>query len=289
MKLRNLSLALVLITVISGCSVRLVYPFLPWSLMDSVTDYVPINRAQKRVLKADIQEFYQWHRYQQLPLYATQLESITNHVQPPVTEQQVAVYTQTLLDYWRSGVGQLLPAGADLFSTLSDKQTVKLLANLDEDLADEREDVAKDNEAWRRKKLAKKMRKYTKRITGSVNHAQEQIITDWSLSVIDTTAQTLEQAERWHKQMSLALKERQNSANMLLVMQNHLLDDDQYWDDSYAKAMAHNQTLSNQLIADIINSLSEKQLQRSRRYLSGIAKDFRKLSNTQPDQIASTN
>ena len=74
--LRALLAVLVISVSTSGCTTKLAYDFLDWGLYWELRDYVKFNRDQRFRVKDEISQLIDWHRSEELPQYADQLENL---------------------------------------------------------------------------------------------------------------------------------------------------------------------------------------------------------------------
>ena len=87
--LRALLAVLVISVSTSGCTTKLAYDFLDWGLYWELRDYVKFNRDQRFRVKDEISQLIDWHRSEELPQYADQLEKLSKELKSGITVGQL--------------------------------------------------------------------------------------------------------------------------------------------------------------------------------------------------------
>jgi len=87
---------LLLAGFLNGCSyTSFLYNNAPWLIREKVDDYFSITSAQQQRLDRDIELFFKWHRYQELPEYANLISTFNNQFADGLTrEELVLLYNQ---------------------------------------------------------------------------------------------------------------------------------------------------------------------------------------------------
>ena len=90
MGLKSLLWILLLNGILSGCSyTSFIYNNAPWLIREKVDDYFSLTSTQERQLNLDIDSFFKWHRYQELPQYASMITVFNNQFVDGLTREEL--------------------------------------------------------------------------------------------------------------------------------------------------------------------------------------------------------
>ena len=112
--LRALLAVLIISVSVSGCTVKLTYNFLDWVLYWELKDYVKFTRDQRLLVKDEISQLIDWHRSDELPQYADQLEKLSKQLKSGITVEQLEESYNYLRGSWQRIVIKTLPAAVDI-------------------------------------------------------------------------------------------------------------------------------------------------------------------------------
>ena len=70
------SLVLIVVVMLSGCSIKMAYNNLDRMIKWGVSDYVDLNSAQEDVLEQELERIHTWHRRNHLPQYAQLMRTL---------------------------------------------------------------------------------------------------------------------------------------------------------------------------------------------------------------------
>lgn len=276
--LKPLLVVLMSLVLVSGCAVRITYPFLDWMLYWGLEDYVDFSRDQKKQVKAAIKDFHQWHRYEELSAAADDLAAMAAAIQNPVTPEQVSIYSEKMLEGWRRIMLQIARPTAEVMSTFTDEQIAALEKKLLEDETDDRKDYAEESPEDRLADRVELMQGVAEKIAGKLRPDQIERISTWAGSLQETSTMAADHAAQWRQRLREALALRDDVDALESAITPLFAYPDNYWSDDYRAALEHNRKLTDALVADLINSLDEKQRKRAVRRLETWSRDFRALS-----------
>lgn len=269
--------------LIGGCTVRMSYPFLDWVMYWSLDDYFDFDRDQRKMVKTAIGEFHHWHRYQELPQVAADFEALASELAFPAAEQavtaeRVSFYGDKLLEGWRRLMLQLVDPTVELLASLSDEQAEELFAKLVDDEEDTADDYARESLEERIEIRAEYMQNAAKKIVGKLTEEQLALIQAWAPKLAESTELSIDHSQRWRERLKATLQDREDKALMKETITQLFAYPDQYWSDDYRAAIEQNRSTTDQLIADLLNSMTDKQRAKITRKLGKLASDFRALS-----------
>ena len=277
--LRSLLAVLVISVSASGCTIKLAYNFLDWGLYWELKDYVKFNRDQRLLVKDEISQLLDWHRSDELPQYADQLEKLSIGLESGMTVEQLEESYNNLRDSWQRIVIKTLPAAADIISNLNDQQ----INDFFEMLIEKEDEDAKDIESGTSARTLEKRESYVSKkivdVIGKLNEEQNDLIAQWAGSMVPTKEFSLVQAIQWRTRMQAAIAERHDEQllekNLMVLFANP----DQLRSASYRRVIEKNKRLIMQLLFDLNQTLTNQQRSKLVKKLNGFIVDFRDLSD----------
>lgn len=277
--LRALLAVLVISVSTSGCTTKLAYDFLDWGLYWELKDYVKFTRDQRLLVKDEISQLIDWHRSEELPQYADQLEKLSKELKSGITVEQLEESYNNLRDSWQRIVIKTLPAAVDIISNLNDEQVNDFFEMLIEKEGDDAKKIEKGTNARTLKKREAYVSKKIVDVIGKLNEDQKSLIAQWALSMKPTKELSLAQAIQWRTRMQPVLAERHNKQqleNNLMVL---FANPDQLRSASYRRVIEKNKRLIMQLLFDLNQTLTNQQRSKLVKKLKSYINDFRDLSD----------
>ena len=277
--LRALLAVLVISVSTSGCTTKLVYDFLEWGLYWELKDYVKFTRDQRLLVKDEISQLIDWHRSEELPQYADQLQRLSKELKSGITVEQLEESYNNLRDSWQRIVIKTLPAAVDIISNLNDEQVNDFFEMLIEKEGDDAKEIKNSTNARTLKKREAYVSKKIVDVIGKLNEDQKSLIAQWALSMKPTKELSLAQAIQWRTRMQTVLAERHNEQqleNNLMVL---FANPDQLRSASYRRVIEKNKRLIMQLLFDLNQTLTNQQRSKLVKKLQSYINDFRDLSD----------
>jgi hypothetical protein len=276
MKHRIARLALIAVLLVSaGCSTtnflyNRLHLIIPWYL----DDYVELDRTQRDNLDELLDPFLTWHRREELPHYVELLDGMMASLDQPATADSLAVQSARIEQAWYRLEARAVEWLLTLGEQLSDEQIGDFIAQL-----------RKDQEKYEKKYLSRDEEEYREEVydnfvdnaqdyLGRLSREQKARASDtlagmiraddlWlqeRASWIDRLEQTLERQPGWQDRIRAELGERDTAAN-----------------PEYDRIIEQNLEVVHQALADLLNSLSERQDARLRRELVDLRDDLNTL------------
>jgi len=273
----RLFLMLLLVTALVGCSAnRLLYnradTFIRWA----ADDYVALDREQQAAFNQRLDDFLAWHRSEELPRYRQFIVTSLDTLEDGVTlEEAVAISEQIDLaaDRFQAQFIELLLATA---ADLSDEQIQDFLTELERnqtEYADER--LVRDEEAYYAD-LTKTMTDLVKRLIGRLNRDQRSEIAERSKNLTRLDGLWHDDRARWGSALRVILESKapgwQEEVRRLGETRSEARIPE------YVAGIEHNGDVILALLVDIINSRTERQDRRMRRFLEGLVDDIDALT-----------
>ncbi|WP_404402904.1 DUF6279 family lipoprotein [Idiomarina seosinensis] len=173
--------ALGLSLLVAGCTAQFGYRFADTLIEWRLDDYVELDDKQQQQVSSVIDELHLWHAQEELPKYRRSLTKLRELIVTQQFEQHhIAQFEQQLWDYW-GNVQQRLASEADLLSQLTVGQRRQLLDNLNEQLAERRQEQRDDEKNAIVEQLERESRREERleQWTGSITEEQQNIIRQW--------------------------------------------------------------------------------------------------------------
>ena len=277
--LRALLAVLIISVSTSGCTTKLAYDFLDWGLYWELKDYVKFTRDQRLLVKDEISQLIDWHRSDELPQYADQLEKLSKQLKSGITVEQLEESYNYLRGSWQRIVIKTLPAAVDITSNLNDQQVNDFLEMLIEKEGDDAKKIEKGTHVRTVKKREAYVSKKIVEVIGPLNEAQKALIAQWAQRMKPTKEFSLAQAIQWRTKMQTVLAERHDEQQLQKNLMVLFANPDQLRSASYRRVIDKNKHLVMQLLLDLNQTLTHQQRSKLVKKLNGYIEDFRDLSD----------
>ena len=277
--LRALLAVLIISVSVSGCTVKLTYNFLDWGLYWELKDYVKFTRDQRLLVKDEISQLIDWHRSEELPQYADQLEKLSKQLKSGITVEQLEESYNYLRGSWQRIVIKTLPAAVDIISNLNDQQVNDFLEMLIEKEGDDAKKIEKGTHVRTVKKREAYVSKKIVEVIGPLNEVQKALIAQWAQHMKPTKEFSLAQAIQWRTKMQTVLAERHDEQQLQKNLMVLFANPDQLRSASYRRLIDKNKHLVMQLLLDLNQTLTHQQRSKLVKKLNVYIEDFRDLSD----------
>ena len=278
--LRALLAVLVISVSASGCTIKLAYNFLDWGLYWELKDYIKFNRDQRLLIKDEISQLIDWHRSDELPQYADQLEKLSIGLENGMSVEKLEVSYNNLRDSWQRIVIKALPAAVNIISNLNDQQINDFFEMLIEKEVDDAKDIERGTSARTIEEREAYVSEKIVNVIGKLNKEQKALIAQWAQSTESTKKFSLVQAIQWRTRMQAAVAERHDEQQLEKNLMVLFANPDQLRSVSYRRVIEKNTRLVMQLLFDLNQTLTNQQRSRLIKKLKGYIEDFRDLSDS---------
>jgi hypothetical protein len=267
-------LILLLLFTLSACTTKLAYNFLDWAIEWKVQRMVKLQGEQKTLTQKAIKDFHSWHRTTQLPQYADYLELLQKRLDDgPITAAEIHAETDKIQLLADQSVEKILPDASEVLSMLSDAQVKELLKNVAEERDEYKDEYVDPSPKKRQKLYYKKFLKYAQEWLGTLSKAQKENVKIWSAQLEPFETLNLQQQKIWEQELEKILSQRHDKPALLKGLQGLMFHRTDNWQPELEAILDRNQALTYQLIADLLNGMSEGQ----RKHLNKKFDDYRKI------------
>jgi len=262
------------VLALAACSAtRVVYGNADTVMSFMASSYLDLDSGQSEDLRPLIVRFHQWHRANELPVYAALLQSASQRAAKGITAEDVSWGLGNLRARYRRLAAKAVEDAAPVLATLAPAQ----LAALEDTFAGKNEKYAKEflpaDEKKRRRAQGKRMLERLRDFAGELTPEQEARIGRFVAAHERHVALRFEDRRRWQREFVALLKQHREPGELgrqLAEMftrpearrSEEFLREDRRWDEDFA-----------QLIVDLDRSLSPVQRAHVVRRLSDYAED----------------
>jgi len=266
-------------SLVAACSVtRVGYNYADTVVRYMASNYLDLDAVQSEDLKPRLVQLHQWHRANELPVYAALLRSASQRAAKGLTLEDVAWGLGNLRACYRRFAAKAAGDAAPVLTTLGPTQ----LAALEHKFAENNEKFAKkflspDDKKRRRAQTQRMLDRFSD-FAGDLTPEQEARIERFALAHERHVALRFEDRQRWQRDVVALLRQQHPSqelgrslAEMFdkpeLRRSEEFIREDRRWDEDLG-----------QLIVDLDRSLSSKQRAQVVQRLLDYAEDFSVLA-----------
>ena len=277
LSLRTLLTALLILTVLSGCSAnRFLYNRLDTLVNWWIDDYVALSVEQQEAFDAGLFSVLQWHRYDELPRYKTIIEESLIALEGGVTLADAEFIADDIDQAVVRLQEQMLELLLDVGDSLSDDQITEFLSTIDEDQTTYREKRLSRSDDEYFEDSADSLEDLAKRLLGRLTRDQKLLIASTSRELTRLDGLWHADREKWGASLRAILEQRSEDWRGDIV--GLVEDREAERIPDYVAAIDRNGEIILALLVDVINSRSERQDRRLRDFLTDLAEDIDALS-----------
>ncbi|MGO2404729.1 DUF6279 family lipoprotein [Vibrio litoralis] len=247
--------------VLTGCSTQFFYNRLDWLVTQYVDRYLPLNDAQESMLKQSVIDVRQWHREQELPKYIEHIDRLLTLQPKEIGPQQVEAEFFRLKDFSADVAQKVVPEMYELFMTLDQEQADELFASLDEKYRDEFSDYKDLSESEMREKSAERMTEVLETWLGDLSEQQKQWVLQWSLERPNMAKDWFWQQQTNKSELQVLFLQRNSSPEFKQKFLNTMLNPEQLYSAEFTEKVQRNRQVTFQMVSQVIQAMSEKQLE----------------------------
>lgn len=278
----NKPLRLLLVTfllfALSGCAVKFIYNQLDWLIPWYLDDYVSLDPLQELQFDAQLESYLNWHRRQQLPVYAEFLDWVADAAKDGLDPGEIEQIQLRSEGFTGQLFARLGPSLATLFETLTQEQIDEMYASFVRENEEYRKKYIEEKEVKQRYKRAKDVRKFVQRWTGPLEDDQQDKISQWSKRYKLMGEEFLLSRQNWQLRLKDALEQRHDGDRFERMLTDLFANRGLGRPDQFKQKLDYNQQLLKQLYLDLDRSLNADQRRYLINKLHAYAEDFRELS-----------
>ncbi|MFN3985040.1 MAG: DUF6279 family lipoprotein [Rhodocyclaceae bacterium] len=273
--------------LMAGCGVRLAYNqidrLVPWY----VSDYVTLDRAQRRLLDERLSEHVAWHCATQLPAYTATLARARADLDAGGDPIDVAT---TLIDeaeaHWQALLDAITPDLVALLASLEPAQIDQLREAFETSNEALRSDLLAPTESSRVRARSDRLEKRLRRWIGPLDAPQRARVRDWATRTDTNTAAWIAQREAWQTALLDVLTQpRSDPEHFRSQLTGLIRSPEQVRTPAQREALQRNREATLGLLGELLDSASPRQRQRLDQALADLGRDFDQLACAAPGQL----
>lgn len=268
---------LLLALLVGGCSVKFAYNNADRLLRWQVSEYVDLDREQKALLSARLDEFMTWHRRTQLPEYADQMYLWSQQLTDQVTPDQIAGIFEQIMLWGERMEDRGLPIAAEIMAGLSDDQVARLAPRLELSNVEIAEPEFGVTEEEAQQSWAREFEDAMERFTGRLDIRQRNYIQRRAGAYQPERVLWAEYRRRWQADL-LSLLDQRHSDEFAAAFSELSRAREDYYGEQYTRVSEENIELSREVAAYVLSNLSQRQSDRLQDSLTKLADDFAELA-----------
>ena len=249
---------------------RIVF-LLPWYL----ESYVDLNREQKQDLKQLLIPFFKWHREEELPNYLAIIEDLELALDASVEFETIAGITYDVEESWFRLEDRMLLWAIPMTRELSSKQLDGFIQSMQTKTEQSEKEYLNRNLQTYQNDNYKRLRKNLRRFMGGLNKEQLGLVSAASKEMIRVDGQWIANRKALIEKLK-GILEREDGWELALENISHR---DDLVAQNYRKTYAHNISVNQNLLVEILNSRTDKQDLKLRTQLLKYKTDINNLIN----------
>ena len=165
--------------LLAGCStLALFYNRAPTLVYWRLDDYLDLDKAQAPGVRAAVNDWFAWHRAQEVPRYARLLSALGVEVMKPASAARICEVNDELRAAFNRAVTRALPSLPPLAAKLSARQRAHLARRYAEANAELRETYLDGTPEERRARTTERALDAARDFYGQLDESQRQLIAD---------------------------------------------------------------------------------------------------------------
>jgi hypothetical protein len=272
----------VLLGSLAACGTQFVYNRLGWLTHYYLSSHVSLDASQSSELRANLREFFEWHRRTELPRYAGLLERFAAAARP-LTREQLESGSDEIESFVRASITYGAPDAARWLAGLRPQQVDELFANLEKKEQESRREHCGIEPAQRREKSVRRFIENVEDWTGRLRRSQRELVAARLARTSGDPCLDLSAQERSRIDFRALVDRHRGQPDFAERIASFLTRPEDRWEPAYAEAYAANRAIIFDLIADLDRTLSPEQRRRATSRLRDFARNLRKLAAEPPE------
>ena len=267
----------------AGCGIAFFYNHLDSLVRWELEDVLAMTPDQERFFETEFTALWHWHRSQELPRYADDLDRWAERFGGTTTEADFDELFATLEGWWLRLEAKGTPLAAEFLGRLDDQQVASLAAALEESNADwEKSEKGKPSAAVR-KAWRKDFEDILKRFTGPLTGEQRELVADAAERYRPERQLWADYRRRWQSDLFALLERRHEADDFASRFERLVKSQKAYYGEQFTDIEAANEALVKSVLVAALNRAPPEQRERLRDTLTDRAQELRKLAAAAED------
>lgn len=275
----RLLLIVFLIVGASACSTRFLYDKIDTFVVWKMGSFVSLSKPQKEELKRQIGDQLEVVRQDELPRVAGVLDDASSGIESGyVTPEMLDDGYRQMLALFDEFMLGIVPISEWFLLSLSDEQVAELFENLEELNQEMYDDYSGPTDEERRENRDKSAIKMAQRFTGRLSDEQKLVITDALARMADSSEEWIEYQREWQRRFRALVENPPPSQEFRDELTLLFVYPRSFHTPEYRARVDANRAIFNDMLAELLTGLTDKQRSRVVEKLDGYAEMLRKLS-----------
>ncbi|MCY4214294.1 MAG: DUF6279 family lipoprotein [Gammaproteobacteria bacterium] len=262
----------------AGCGIGFLYNNLDRLVRWEIDGVLDMTEAQSAYFEAEFAVLWHWHRTQELPRYADDLDRWADRIGSAAMSPHIDELFVAVEGWWLRMEAKGTPVAAEFLHRLDDRQVEALAEALDESNADwEKQEkgkpVGESRKAWR-----KDFEAILKRFTGPLTQEQRALIADAAERYQPERELWADYRRRWQRDLFALLQRRERAEEFAAGFERLVKAQKSYYGEPFARIEAANEALVKMTLAEVLGRAPPGQQDRLRDTLNDRADELRALS-----------
>ncbi|MDT0594424.1 DUF6279 family lipoprotein [Glaciecola petra] len=252
--------------LLGGCSTKFAYNNASWLIYWYMDDYIELNDAQEDQFDRYFAEWIEWHKAEELPKYAAQLNQIIEDIeQQNINLERIAFHRDNARAHWVRAREYIAEDLVALGRTLSEEQVVYLLAALEEENQEDEEEMAENKELSKDKRdrnWVKRNQKNIRRWMGRLSDEQKLFISGFRERFESTGVLWLDYKRRYQQALRETFAMSARDENFDAALLELIVNPEQYRGEVFDEATDRNLLAASEYMMGLYDMANKKQLKR---------------------------
>jgi uncharacterized protein (UPF0216 family) len=263
------------LSLLTACSTSFTYNQLDWLIPWYLDDYVDLSRDQKAILRAKLDPLLHWHRYAELEQYIEILDRIEQDLHQPVDSDIVQNWIDEIIRAAGRVEVSFLEMALEFGESMSDEQMVEFKKSLWERQRELKKKYLKRNDQEYSRDNYKSIAKNLRRFSGRLKPEQKRRLQEAADSLQRFDRVWLQDRQEWLAKLEPLL---QKKTGWQQAISHAYAQREQDRSVAYQEHMQYNMHVLSQAVADVLNTLDEKQRARTFREIEDYRDELRRLA-----------
>jgi hypothetical protein len=272
-----------LLATLAACGTQFVYNRLDWLTHYYLSSQVSLDGPQSSELRANLREFFVWHRRTELPRYAQFLERFAAAAAQPLTREQLARGSGEVESFVRASVTHGAPDAAKWLNGLRPQQIDELFASLEKKEQESREEHCGMEPAKRREKSVRHFIDNVEDWTGRLRRSQRELIAARLARTSGDPCLDVSAQERSRIEFRALVDRHRGQPDFAERIATFMTRPEDRWEPAYREDYEANRAIILDLMTDLDHTMSAEQRRRSVSRLRDFARNLRALATGPAD------
>jgi hypothetical protein len=271
-------LAVALLATVVACGTQFAYNRLSWLAHYYLSNQVSLDGPQSNALRANLREFFAWHRRTELPRYADFLDRFAAAADQPLTRQQMERGRGEIEGFVSASVAHGAPDAARWLRGLRAGQIDELFASFEAKERESREENCGVDPAKRRAKATARFIDNVEDWSGRLTRAQRELIASRLAKTQGDPCLDVSAQEKSRKEFRALVDRHRDAADFPDRIATFMTRPEDRWDPEYRRTYEANREIFLQLLTDLNNTMTAEQRRRSIGKLRGFSRELKALA-----------